>query len=68
MLENHWRALRGLELLAGTTMPRLRRKIHKIGTLVSAWGGRILRARPVLRGEGMTFGKRPSATGNAPGR
>jgi len=39
LLENHWRALRGLELLAGTTMPRLRRKIHKIGTLVSAWGG-----------------------------
>ena len=39
LIENHWRALRGLEFLAGTKMARLRRKMDKIGVLIAAWRG-----------------------------
>jgi len=38
LLESHWRALRGLEFL-GVRMARLRRRIDKLGTLISAWRG-----------------------------
>ena len=37
LLEKYWRALRGLEFLAGARMDRLHRKIRKLGVLISAW-------------------------------